>query len=113
MKKILIILAIFFMLLSPRVEAQEDCCPDLQACEQLLDESGNMISDCETEVIELQAKIKKIENSNNNDGDISLADLLEYIPGFKKLPTKHRALIITIVLSGVAIGLSYVPPPEP
>lgn len=113
MKKMLAMILVLLLLLLPFRTlslAQEDCCADLGACEQLIDGADNAISDCEDKLIEAEAKLRDVR-ANNRDGDISLADLLEFIPGFRKLPAKQRALIVSIGLAAVALGISYIPPP--
>lgn len=92
------------------VMAQDDPVADLEACEELIEEAGNTISDLEIRLIEAEVKVKNTK-TNDGDGDISLADILELIPSFRKLTAKQRSLIITIGLGAVALGLSYIPPP--
>lgn len=112
MKKIMVILvALAFLCLSFHgiAVAQDGPVADLEACEELIEEAGNTISDLETRLIEAEAKVKNTK-TNDGDGDISLADILELIPSFRKLTAKQRSLIITIGLGAVALGLSYIPP---
>lgn len=128
LKKILILLiacSIFILPLHATI-AQDTCCADQEACESLLNEEMNRceslidaleISDTEcTDLLDtindLKADLNTCEKSNDNDGDVSIADLLKYIPGFNKLTGKQRATIITIILGLTALGLSYIPPPS-
>lgn len=113
MRKILITLLTLAFLMLPFhgiTMAQDDPVADLEACEELIEEAGNTISDLETRLINAEARLESTQ-SNDRDGDISLADLLELIPSFRKLTAKQRSLIITIGLGAVALGLSYIPPP--
>ncbi len=113
MKKIMVMLVTLAFLLLPFhgiAVAQDECCDDLQACEELMEEAGNTILDLEARLIEAEAVLENARD-NDRDGDVSLADLLEFIPGFRKLPAKQRTLIISIGLAVVALGISYIPPP--
>lgn len=112
--------------IAPVIQAQDLCCEDQKACETLLDEESSkcasladVLKIVEADNAELISNIKDLEvnlatceKSNDNDGDISLADLFKYIPGFAKLENKTQALIISIGLGAVALGLSYIPPPN-
>jgi hypothetical protein len=123
-KQLLIFILIGSLIGAPGIVFAQDTCPDdLKAAEELMDEQAAeieavrsalaiVLNDKETleEVVaDLREQVETCSTGNRKDGDISLADILEKIPGFAKLPKEQRTLIITIALGIVALGLSYIP----
>ena len=96
----------------------DTCTGNLGACEELLDESMKRIADLEgvlsdykDTITELEKALKSCEKDNANDGDISLADLFAFVPGFGELEKRTQAMIVVIATTGIAVGLSFLPPP--
>jgi len=126
-KILAVILSVSLILIVPvRSSFAQDPVEDLKACETLLDEQVNEVealraaleiakvdkATLEEIIADLELKLAEYEKTNEGDGDISIADLLEIIPGFLKLPKQQRALIVTITLALVALGISYIPAPS-
>lgn len=109
MKKIIVSIMIYTLLLTPLLPAfsvaQEECCEDGAACEQLLEEAGNDISSIEAELITTQAELATLKN---DPPDIPMNGLLHSFQWYQKLPKGAKIAISSVLTAGVLYGMTYI-----
>lgn len=109
MKKIIISIMVYTLLLTPLLPAfsvaQEECCEDEAACEQLLEEASNDISSIEAELITTQAELATLKN---DPPDIPLNGLFQSFDWYRKLPKPAKIAISTVLTAGVLYGMTYI-----
>lgn len=106
MKKafILFLILAFVLVIMPKAVAQ-DCCPDLEICEELFDSSVELLNGAEAEIETLEMEIEILKT---DPPDLPMNGALQSFAWYRKLPSWAKMGISGVITVGVLTATAYI-----